>query len=89
MPGFRPLSTALTEATTWSVRSAESLLRQGDAIVFDVNETLLDMGILDDTLGEIFGGADHGELRKKRFEQELELLLRSGAQQPCHGHGLR
>ena len=44
-------------------------------IVFDVNETLLDMAALDDTFGEIFDGADAGESRKKWFKQVLGLFL--------------
>ena len=43
-------------------------------IVFDVNETLLDLAALDDVFGEIFG-ASGGELRKKWFKQVLELFL--------------
>ncbi len=44
-------------------------------IVFDVNETLLDMVALDVIFGKIFGGATAGELRKKWFKQVLELFL--------------
>ncbi len=44
-------------------------------IVFDVNETLLDMAALDDTFARIFGGTDAGEIRKKWFKQVLELFL--------------
>ena len=43
-------------------------------IVFDVNETLLDLAALDDVFGEIFG-ASGVELRKKWFKQVLELFL--------------
>ncbi len=44
-------------------------------IVFDVNETLLDMAALDDTFGEIFGRADSVQIRKQWFSQLLELFL--------------
>lgn len=44
-------------------------------IVFDVNETLLDLASLDVTFGEIFGGADAGEIRRQWFTQLLELFL--------------
>jgi 2-haloacid dehalogenase len=44
-------------------------------IVFDVNETLLDLAALDDTFGEIFRGADAGQVRKRWFKQVLELFL--------------
>jgi len=44
-------------------------------IVFDVNETLLDLAALDDTFGEIFGHSDAGETRKKWFKQLIELFL--------------
>ncbi|MFN2398126.1 MAG: haloacid dehalogenase type II [Gemmatimonadaceae bacterium] len=44
-------------------------------IVFDMNETLLDMSALDSTFGRIFGDAEGAELRKKWFRQVLELFL--------------
>lgn len=44
-------------------------------IVFDMNETLLDMSALDPTFAQIFGRADGAELRKKWFKQVLELFL--------------
>src|SRR3954452_19823641 len=45
------------------------------AIVFDMNETLLDMSALDPTFAQIFGVANGAELRKKWFKQVLELVL--------------
>jgi 2-haloalkanoic acid dehalogenase, type II len=44
-------------------------------IVFDMNETLLDMSALDPTLARIFGLSRGAELRKKWFRQVLELFL--------------
>ena len=44
-------------------------------IVFDMNETLLDMSSLDPTFGRIFGRPDGAELRKTWFTQVLELFL--------------
>lgn len=44
-------------------------------IVFDLNETLLDMSALDPTFARIFGTADGAELRKRWFRQVLELFL--------------
>ncbi len=44
-------------------------------IVFDVNETLLDMGALDDTFHALFREADAREIRKRWFKQVLELFL--------------
>jgi 2-haloacid dehalogenase len=44
-------------------------------IVFDVNETLLDMASLDGTFATIFGGADASEIRTRWFKQVLELFL--------------
>lgn len=47
------------------------------AIVFDLNETLLDMSALDPTFAQIFDQPNHqgSELRKKWFKQVLELFL--------------
>jgi 2-haloacid dehalogenase len=45
------------------------------AVVFDLNETLLDMSALDGTFARIFGHVDGAELRKKWFKQVLELFL--------------
>ncbi len=44
-------------------------------IVFDLNETLLDMSGLDPTFARIFEQPDGSELRKKWFKQVLELFL--------------
>lgn len=44
-------------------------------IVFDVNETLLDLAWLDPTFGRIFGAHAATETRKKWFKQVLELFL--------------
>ena len=44
-------------------------------IVFDLNETLLDMSALDPTFSQIFVRPDASELRKKWFQQVLELFL--------------
>lgn len=44
-------------------------------IVFDVNETLLDMAALDATFGRIVGVSAASETRKKWFKQVLELFL--------------
>jgi 2-haloacid dehalogenase len=44
-------------------------------IVFDVNETLLDMAALDETFEKIFDGSNAAELRTKWFKQVLELFL--------------
>lgn len=44
-------------------------------LVFDMNETLLDMSALDPTFAQIFGQASGAELRKKWFRQVLELFL--------------
>lgn len=44
-------------------------------IVFDMNETLLDMSALDPTFAQIFGSSSGAELRKKWFKQVLELFL--------------
>jgi 2-haloacid dehalogenase len=44
-------------------------------IVFDMNETLLDMSTLDPTFTRIFGQANGAELRKKWFKLVLELFL--------------
>lgn len=44
-------------------------------IVFDMNETLLDMSALDPTFAQIFGSASGTELRKQWFRQVLELFL--------------
>ncbi|NUO62675.1 MAG: haloacid dehalogenase type II [Gemmatimonadaceae bacterium] len=44
-------------------------------IVFDMNETLLDMSALDATFGRIFGHPQPSELRKRWFEQVLQLFL--------------
>lgn len=44
-------------------------------IVFDMNETLLDMSALDPTFAKIFGQESGSELRKKWFTQLLELFL--------------
>lgn len=44
-------------------------------IVFDMNETLLDMSALDVTFGRIFAHPQPSELRKKWFAQVLELFL--------------
>ena len=44
-------------------------------ILFDMNETLLDMSALDPTFARIFGAASGAELRKKWFRQVLELFL--------------
>ena len=44
-------------------------------IVFDMNETLLDMSALDPTFARIFSGSDGAELRKKWFKLVLELFL--------------
>lgn len=44
-------------------------------IVFDLNETLLDMSALDPTFVRIFSVAKGAELRKTWFKQVLELFL--------------
>ncbi|HKO16652.1 MAG TPA: haloacid dehalogenase type II [Gemmatimonadaceae bacterium] len=44
-------------------------------IVFDLNETLLDMSGLDPAFARIFERPDGSELRKKWFKQVLELFL--------------
>ena len=44
-------------------------------IVFDMNETLLDMSALDATFGRIFRHPQPSELRKRWFEQVLQLFL--------------
>ena len=44
-------------------------------LVFDMNETLLDMSALDPTFAGIFSQAQGSELRKKWFNQVLELFL--------------
>ena len=44
-------------------------------IVFDVNETLLDIAALDPTFVEIFGEAGGREIRKQWFTQVLQLFL--------------
>ena len=44
-------------------------------IVFDMNETLLDLSALDPTFGMIFTSGSGAELRKKWFRQVLELFL--------------
>lgn len=44
-------------------------------IVFDMNETLLDMSALDPTFARIVGAASGAELRKQWFKQVLELFL--------------
>ena len=44
-------------------------------IVFDLNETLLDMSAIDPAFGRIFGQSEASELRKKWFTQVLELFL--------------
>lgn len=44
-------------------------------IVFDMNETLLDLSALDPTFAGIFGAASGTELRKQWFKQVLELFL--------------
>ena len=44
-------------------------------IVFDMNETLLDMSALDVTFGRIFTHPQPSEMRKKWFAQVLELFL--------------
>ena len=45
------------------------------AIVFDMNETLLDMAALDSTFARILARGDGAESRKKWFKQVLELFL--------------
>jgi 2-haloacid dehalogenase len=44
-------------------------------IVFDLNETLLDMSALDPAFARIFPGADGSAMRKTWFSQVLELFL--------------
>ncbi len=44
-------------------------------LVFDMNETLLDMSALDPTFARILGQAQGSELRKKWFTLVLELFL--------------
>ena len=44
-------------------------------IVFDVNETLLDLAALDHTFRRIVGASAASETRKKWFKQVLELFL--------------
>ena len=44
-------------------------------ILFDMNETLLDISALDPTFARIFGAASGAELRMKWFRQVLELFL--------------
>ncbi len=44
-------------------------------LVFDMNETLLDMSALDPAFARIFGQARGSELRKKWFKLVLELFL--------------
>ena len=44
-------------------------------VVFDMNETLLDLSSLDPTFARIFGRTDGAELRKQWFKQVLELFL--------------
>ncbi|NUO62369.1 MAG: haloacid dehalogenase type II [Gemmatimonadaceae bacterium] len=44
-------------------------------LVFDMNETLLDMSGLDPTFARIFGQPDGSELRKQWFTLVLELFL--------------
>ena len=44
-------------------------------IVFDLNETLLDMSALDPTFSQIFQQSGGSDLRKKWFQQVLELFL--------------
>lgn len=46
-------------------------------IVFDVNETLLDMSALDSTFANIFDAGDGSDTRKEWFKQVLELFLTS------------
>ena len=46
-------------------------------IVFDVNETLLDMSALDPTFANIFDEGDGADTRQKWFQQVLELFLTS------------
>ena len=46
-------------------------------VVFDLNETLLDMSALDPTFSQIFQQSDGSESRKKWFKQVLELFLTS------------
>ena len=48
-------------------------------IVFDVNETLLDLSALDEVFGELFGSANAREVRKRWFKQVLELFLTATA----------
>lgn len=44
-------------------------------LVFDLNETLLDMSALDPACATIFGLADGSEIRRVWFKQVLELFL--------------
>ena len=44
-------------------------------ILFDMNETLLDISSLDATFARIFEPAGAAETRKKWFKQVLELFL--------------
>ncbi len=44
-------------------------------LVFDLNETLLDMSSLDRTFGQIFGTDDGSTIRKQWFHKVLELFL--------------
>ena len=44
-------------------------------LVFDMNETLLDLSSLDPTFARIFAQAEGAELREKWFKQVVELFL--------------
>ena len=56
-------------------RIAQSERHMKPVIVFDMNETLLDLSALDPTFARIFGTTDGAELRKKWFGTVLELFL--------------